>query len=242
MSLVSFVSLGPGDPELITVKTLGILRNADVVLVPATKSAFIDVDAKDGAQYGNIASRAAGIISYWNLEAKVKTFLLPMMGDGRQAMSIYDDMCNEIYRLYMKNRRVVVAVEGDMSIYASIHYVQDRLVSMGVPVEQVPGVTSFIAAAALAKISLASHKERLMVVPGDVTEDKMMELVNENVALVIMKLSKCEHDVKAFMSKHPECKYYYFENLGSESETFSTNCMFILNRPFPYFSIMIVKR
>ena len=54
---------------------------------------------------------------------------------------------------------MAVAVEGDAGIYASVHYVLDLLEENGIPVEQLPGIPSFIAAEAAAKLHLISQKK-----------------------------------------------------------------------------------
>lgn len=56
-------------------------------------------------------------------------------------------------------KRLAVAVEGDAGIYASVHYVLDLLEENGIPVEQLPGIPSFIAAEAAAKLHLISQKK-----------------------------------------------------------------------------------
>ena len=216
---VSFVSLGPGDPELITMKALNVLRNADVVILPAT--AGNTREGSDRGKANGVSSRAADIINHWDVKAEMRLFDVPMSRNGQLAQCAYDDICMEIVRLYRDHRRVAVAVEGDVSIYASIHYVMERLHTMGVPVEQLPGITSFIAAAAVAQLSLVSHRERLQVV---------------------MKLSQCEAEVKKFMAGHPECEYHYFENVGAPDSCHIISAGEIAGRKFPYFSLMIIKK
>ncbi len=238
--MVAFISLGPGDPELVTMKSLKLLRKADVVWVPATDGALSH--AKDNTFSEAHVSRAAQIISYWDIKVPIKTFPIPMTRDGKEAMAMYDRMCQELYLLHQERQRVVVAVEGDVSIYASIHYVADRLTAMGIPVTQVPGITSFIAAAATARLSLVSHEERLLVVPGDVTDVELANLMRNNHTLVIMKLTKCEAAVKLFMMHHPNHAYYYFEDVGCETEFCSSDPEWITRHEFPYFSLMIIKR
>ena len=80
---------------------------------------------------------------------------------------------SEEMRLEQKaGKRLAVAVEGDAGIYASVHYVLDLLEENGIPVEQLPGIPSFIAAEAAAKLHLISQKEILFFsVPPDGKND-----------------------------------------------------------------------
>lgn len=228
--MISFISLGPGDPDLLTLKSLIRLKESDIILVPAT----LKGDKKP-------MSRAADIIGFWKLSTEVRLFPIPMQHSPQQALTAYDAMCEEIKRLHEEGRRVAVGVEGDISIYASIHYVMQRLQAEGIAVEQLPGIPSFIAAAAVANLSLVSRDERLLVVPGNVTAPELERLLSNRHTVVIMKLSQCEHEVKAFIRSHPTHAYHYFENVGTATQFHTTDTALILQRPLPYFSLMVIK-
>lgn len=229
---VTFVSLGPGDPELLTVKALQALKQADVIFVPATKLPHQQA----------LASRATDIIRHWLPQAPVRLFPLPMSHERSEAIAVYDDMCLQAAACYHEGQRVVVAVEGDVSIYASIHYVLEQLQQQGVDVCQQPGITSFIAAAASASLSLIAQTERLVVIPGTATADDLEQLLATRHTVVIMKLSQCEQTVKAFMQSHPAYAYHYFENVGSPAAFYSHDPAAILPRPLLYFSLIIITK
>lgn len=225
MPLASFVSLGPGDPEMLTVKAVRQLQQADIVIVPST-----------GKQ-----SRAADIASHWCSSGRIETFLLPMLKDRSAVMSVYDDMAQRIASLHRQGLRVVVAVEGDISIYASIHYVMERLQADGVPVEQVAGIPSFIAAASHAGLSLASGQQRLTVIPGDADEPTLLRLLDSNHVVVIMKLSQCRQVLKSLLQHNPDIECHYFENVGTPDVFYITQQSEILSRDMPYFSLCILS-
>lgn len=202
-----------------------------MVLVPATERA------------GQMQSRAAEILSYWSLSASLRLWPVPMEQGGEQALLCYDAMCQEAIQLQQKGLRVAVAAEGDVGVYASIHYVMERLMDRGVAVEQVPGIPSFVAAAAQAHLSLVSHQERLLVVPGISTADEMERLLQSGHTLVVMKLSQSETVIKSFISSHPSSvSFHYFEHIGMSRQFHTTDTDIILSRPFPYFSLMVVMR
>lgn len=228
---VVFLSLGPGDPELLTLKAVKVLREADVVMVPASmKSGKI------------VRSRAADIIAEWCPLDRQQCYALPMMKDRRAAMEVYDRIFADVQAGYQEGRRVVVAVEGDVSIYASIHYVLDRLSSAGVPVQQVPGIPSFVAAASVANLSLVSGGQSLVVLPGNATPEQLEQLLATQHEVVVMKLSQCQDAVKCFLSTHETVQCYYFEQIGTPDAFFSTDRTTILERPMPYFSLMVLKQ
>lgn len=228
-SPVAFVSLGPGDPELLTVKAVNVLKEADIVMIPATL----------GAE-GQTKSRAAAIVGEWCEAGRIETFCLPMQKTREAVHAVYDQIFQRIVELQRDGQRVVVAVEGDVSIYASIHYVLERLQTAHIPVRQVPGIPSFIAAAASADLSLICQNQRLVVLPGDADIEVLRRLLTSQHVVVVMKLSQCQQVVKDYLLQHPDAVCHYFENIGTPEEYHTQECDAILSRQMPYFSLCIL--
>ena len=221
---VSFLSLGPGDPELLTLKVVKALREADIVVVPSTTD----------------KSRAAEIIREWCDEDRMYRYELPMQKDRTAVRKVYDDICQQVVAWYNEEKHVAIVVEGDVSIYASIHYVMDQLQAKGIPVVQLPGIPSFIAAAASEGLSLVSQQQRLAVLPGDADETTLLDLLKNNHVVVIMKLSMCADVVKEFLRRHPGTMCHYFENIGTTEAYHTTEHAEILSRQWPYFSLCVL--
>ena len=226
---VTFLSLGPGDPELLTLKAVRLLREADVVMIPATRGAD-----------GQVSSRARSIIGQWVTEEHMRLYPLPMSKHRDAAWQVYEQIRCEAVELQRAGRRVVIAVEGDVSIYASIHYVLCQLKADGIPVEQVPGIPSFIAAAAMADLSLISQQQRLVVLPGDADAETLHRLLASRHVVVVMKLSQCADAVKDFLRLHPAAECHYFENVGTSEAYHTTSLDEILSRRIPYFSLCLL--
>ena len=229
MTPVTFLSLGPGDPELLTLKALKTLKDADVVMVPATRN-----------NEGIMKSRATDIISEWRIENRLMVYELPMLKDRQAVSLVYDSIFADCVRLYHEGRRIVVAVEGDVSIYASIHYVMERLEEASIPVVQSAGIPSFIAAAASAGLSLISQQQRLTILPGDADAETLYQLLKNNHVVVVMKLSQCQDAVKDFLRQNPQTTCHYFENVGTPEAYHTTLRDEIQSRQFPYFSLCVI--
>ena len=225
---MTFLSLGPGDPELLTLKAVRTLREADKVVVPATKTVG-----------GSLKSRATTIIGEWCDAQKMHLYALPMSKHREAVTQIYDDICCDILNWHRAGQRVVVAVEGDVSIYASIHYVLKRLQTHSIPVEQIPGIPSFIAAAASAGLSLISQNDCLVVLPGDADIEVLRRLLTGRHVVVVMKLSQCQQVVKDYLLHYPDTVCHYFENVGTPEEYHTSERDEILSRQMPYFSLCI---
>ena len=113
---ICFVSLGPGDPELITLKGLKKLRQADIIYCPATIS-----------KSGQPLSRAARIIEGLEIEKSVvQFFTLPMSKDRTKVWKVYDTLYEKAISARDKEKKVVIVAEGDAGFYSSIQYIYDK--------------------------------------------------------------------------------------------------------------------
>jgi len=229
---VLFVSLGPGEPELITLKGLKALQNADCIFCPETRTAN-----------GRTLSRAADILHALDIpDNRIRRFPLPMSKNREQAFAAYDKVHAETVRLYKENKKVCIVAEGDAGFYSSVHYVFDKLQTNDIPVEHIAGIPAFIAAAARAGLHIASQEERLTVIPGIATAEEIEKYIGKRTTVVIMKLSQCAAEVHHCIHLHPEYAYHYFENVGTANEIYSNDISLIDERTFPYFSILIIRQ
>lgn len=235
--MIRFVSLGPGDPELITLKGLHALQQADVIFCPAT--------AIKSSEEGHVScsSRAAEIVKALGiLSNRISLFHVPMSRDREAARRAYDQLAIEVCRARRKRLEVVVVAEGDAGFYSSIHYLFDKLKANQIEVEQIAGVPAFIAAGATAGLHIVKQTERLLVIPGTATAYELINHVKEGQVVVIMKLSACQAAVRTCIATHPEFLYYYFEQVGTKEELYVTNPAQLMSMSFPYFSLLIIRK
>lgn len=228
---IQFVSLGPGEPELITLKGLKVLQAADCIFCPATTT-------REGKQL----SRAADILHALEIPPHhLSLFELPMSKDRSKALAAYDKVYDAATELHSKGRRVVIVAEGDAGFYSSIHYIYDKLQANGISAQCTPGIPAFIAAGARAGLHIASQEERMIVIPGIATSSELQHYLEQRTAVVIMKLSQCTDEVHTCMHLHPEHAYHYFENVGTGKEYYSCEVEELQAKRFPYFSLMIIR-
>lgn len=229
---VRFVSLGPGEAELITVKGLKALQAADCIFCPETES-------KEGA----CTSRAANIMGQLDISPKnIRRFALPMNKQREKALNAYDQVYQEASNLQKEGKKICIVAEGDAGFYSSIHYILEKLKADGVPVEHIAGIPAFIAAGAMGGLHVASQEERLTVIPGITTAEEIIALIEKKSTVVIMKLSQCTDEVHRCIHLHPEYAYHYFENIGNAHEKYMNDSKLIETLRFPYFSLLIIRR
>ena len=150
---ICFVSLGPGDPELITLKGLKKLRQADIIYCPATIS-----------KSGQLLSRAARIIEELEIEKSVvQFFTLPMSKDRTEVWKVYDTLYEKAISARDKEKKVVIVAEGDAGFYSSIQYIYDKFKENRIEVERTAGIPAFIAAGALAGLHIVKQEEQIIV-------------------------------------------------------------------------------
>ena len=147
------VGVGPGDPELLTVKALRTLERCPVIAAPQTKSG--EMLALD------IVRRAAA------LEGKtILPLFFTMARDKSQQRAAHETAADAIAAHLTAGRDVAMLNLGDVSIYATFGYIMDILRERGYEAVMIPGVPSFCAAAARLGLSLVSGETPLHIVPA----------------------------------------------------------------------------
>jgi precorrin-2/cobalt-factor-2 C20-methyltransferase len=229
---IIFVSLGPGDPELITVKGLKALSQADVIFCPSTI-----------LSNGGISSRAKDILLELGIDnGKIIPFEVPMNKDRTEAMSSYKNVSLKIAEQYKKGYKIAVTAEGDAGFYSSVRYISENLHQQNIATKQIAGIPAFIACGALANLHIVKQEEELIVIPGISTYENLKENVEEGKSVVIMKPSQCESSIKKLLSEGG-ILFHYFENVGVPKKEFYTKDVEkIRNRIFPYFSLLIIHK
>ena len=148
------VGVGPGDPELLTLKAARLIRDCDVLAIPHR-------DPEKCFAY----EIACGTVP----EAKDKPKLcidMPMTHDMIAREAAYDAGAETIGAELEAGRTVVFITLGDPSVYSTFAYLAARVREKGFPVEWIPGVTSFCAAAAALGKPLCTDREALHILPG----------------------------------------------------------------------------
>ncbi len=169
------VGLGPGAPDLITLRAARLIEGAAVVAYPTLAGA---------ASFARAI--AADLIAP---EAEEIVMDVPMSVARAPAQAAYDDGAARIATVLDQGRDVVCLCEGDPFFYGSFMYLFARL-SDRYRVEVVPGVTSVTACAAQAGMPLAARNERLTVLPGPLPEDELRARIDGAESVVIMKVGR----------------------------------------------------
>ena len=148
------VGVGPGDPELMTLKAVRLIRESDVVAVPAKT-------AEESVAY-RIAAAAVPEIS----GKELLPLDMPMTRDRAALYAAHRECAKALEACLGAGRSVVYLTLGDPTVYCTFSYLQRILEGDGFAVEYVSGVTSFCAAAARLCLPLAEWDEPLHILPA----------------------------------------------------------------------------
>ncbi|THF52050.1 precorrin-2 C(20)-methyltransferase [Allorhizobium terrae] len=169
------LGLGPGDPELITLKAHRILTSAPVIAYPAPDT---------GPSFAR--QIAAPYLRADQLEVPM---IVPMRVERFPAQEIYDSAAITLSHHLDAGSDVAVLCEGDPFFYGSFMYLFERLAHR-YPTEVVPGVSSMMAAAAAYGRPLAARNDVLSVLPGPMDDADLSLRIESASAVAIIKLGR----------------------------------------------------
>jgi precorrin-2/cobalt-factor-2 C20-methyltransferase len=169
------VGVGPGDPELLTLKAVRILHESPVI-------AYVSADGRPSVARRIAAQHLLPGHSEINLA-------LPMLPLPELAQAAYDEGASRIGSELEQGHDVAVLCEGDPLVYGSFAHLFDRL-GERYPTEVVPGVVSFTAAAAAARRPLVGRAQTMAVLPATLPRDALVAQIGRTDAAAILKLGR----------------------------------------------------
>ncbi|HVJ48298.1 precorrin-2 C(20)-methyltransferase [Desulfitobacterium sp.] len=169
------IGVGPGDPQLITLKAVEVLKHVDSVAVPKSR-----MDRE------SVAWEIAKV--HCPLNIRLMELEMPMTSDEEVLQAAWQNAATQILDVLHTGKSVAFLTLGDPSLYSTYTYLLNLLKKELTPgqIETVPGIMAMAAAAAKVNQPLATGDEPLLVLPGIEGVDKYPEIPN----LVVMKVSR----------------------------------------------------
>ena len=220
------VGVGPGDPELLTLKAARLIETARVVAYPAPKG---------GTSFAR--EIAAAFVPEGAEEIEIA---IPMDVARYPAQDVYDDAAATLANRLAAGRDVVVLCEGDPFFYGSFMYLFARL-SGRFEVEVVPGVTSVSASAAAALHPLSARNQVLTILPGPLPEAALEARLQTADAFAIMKVGRHLPKIRVVLDRLGLTDdAWYLERTTLDAEVILP----LRKAPAtaPYFSIILVRK
>lgn len=171
------IGVGPGDPELLTVKAINALKKIDVLIAPKTEK-----------KSDSVALSIAQPYLKPNVEIIYQTF--PMVKDFAEETEIFAANTSEILQLLRGGQNVGFATIGDPMFYSTYIYIFRLLKNSGVNIITIPGVPAFLAIAAQIGRPLAYGNDILTIIPATAELDDVKNFLDRADATVLMKVYK----------------------------------------------------
>jgi len=227
------VGVGPGDPELMTVKARRILRQVPVVCVPKSR--------EDSGSY--VLTIVAQVIDRQRQELLELVF--PMIRDRARLAECWAAALKKIVTRLRAGEDVAFVTEGDPFIYSTfVHlYALVRQRYPQLPVKVVPGVSSINAAAAAAGLPLVDGAERIAVLPAAYEDGQLAEVLKDFDAVVLLKVNRVFDRVLALLEELDLAgRAVYVRRCGSSDQEIVRDITRLRGKELDYLSLVIVRK
>ncbi|MGF7117432.1 precorrin-2 C(20)-methyltransferase [Methanobacterium oryzae] len=178
------IGVGPGDPDLLTVKAVKALKGVAVICAP--KSA----ESKPSLALSIVQS----ILNTRNDNYETLEPLFPMIEDENELQEYWNEAANLIIEKLDAGLDVAFITLGDPTVFSTFSYVFERISNFNYRTSIIPGITSFTGCAAAAKIPLAEKDEIIVIVPK--VDDRLPQILEHGDTFVIMKTSRHSDKLK----------------------------------------------
>ncbi|MEW6601580.1 MAG: precorrin-2 C(20)-methyltransferase [Nitrospirota bacterium] len=253
------IGIGPGDPELLTLKAVRIIKESPVLCVPKGREEgsslalsivqkAVQLEGKEiiEAHFPMMKTRAQ------NTEHRTQTKdqIPPLLKGGKGGLhdpelnDKWNDIAETIFNALKKGADVAFLTLGDPAIYSTFFYLYDKLLELhpGLQIEIIPGVSSINASAARANISLGLGNERIAVLPANYL-DNLKTTLEMFDTVVLMKVNKVlDEIVKLLREMDLTGNAVCVSRAGMEDEKIDTDITKVKQEGLNYFSMVIVKK
>lgn len=225
------VGVGPGDPELITVKAVRVIQEADIIFTAASTK--------------NKYSLAVEIASpYISSSARIEKLSFPMTKDVKEVETAWIHNAKQIAKSLKQGKNAVFLTLGDPTTYSTFGYILKKMdcIMPEADIETIPGITSFHAASARLNRILVEGEESLLVTSGAFGGDRIRHIDGvENVAIV--KAYKNIKDInKALKETGLSKKCVAVSKCGRENEQIIENIDALEKRTPDYWTLILASK
>jgi len=226
------IGVGPGSPDLLTIRATQVLQLVDVVCVP-----------RSSAEKEVVALKVAG--AYIPQTTEIIEISTPMTRDKTVLQAEWQRGAEKIAAYLNEGKRVAFITIGDAMLFSTYTYLLKRVQALApdAAVESIPGVTSFAASAAHLNVALAEGNERLAIIPAVDDPAQLRPVFDHFSNAVLMKVAgKYDEILDILEEKGLQDKAVYVSKLGYPEQFVTYDLESLRGKDKDYLSLILVKR
>ncbi|MBI1910471.1 MAG: precorrin-2 C(20)-methyltransferase [Deltaproteobacteria bacterium] len=230
------VGVGPGDPELMTMKAFKVLSSSGAVAVPRASDS-----SSDGMSQALLIVKKAIDLN----DKKILQLLFPMTKDKAVLKESRQKAVEEIAEELKAGQDVAFITLGDPMLYSTFSYLVPLLKEIlpEAEVKTIPGVTSFSAGMSSAALPLAESNEKVIIIPAAYDVEEVKEHLKSFDTLVLMKVNRIfDKLLDLLVELGLEENSIFISRVGWPEEKIVTDIKSLKGQKLDYFSMVIVKR
>ena len=184
------IGVGPGDPELLTVKAIKAIEQVDVLIAPKTEK-------KDGSVALTVAK------PYLKKDVEIVYQVFPMVkGFAENSTDAWESNKQEILELLRSGKNVAFLTIGDPMFYSTYIYVFRLLENEGVDIQTIPGIPAFAAIGSQLGYPIVEGDDVLSIIPATASPEKVENAMQVADNVVLMKVYKNFEEVADMLDKN----------------------------------------
>ncbi|MBI5892677.1 MAG: precorrin-2 C(20)-methyltransferase [Deltaproteobacteria bacterium] len=227
------VGIGPGDPELLTLKAVKILKQVDVIAVPKSKT--------EGESLALDIVKQAVDLS----DKEILELTFPMKKEHDELIESWKEAKKQILKPLKKGRDVAFITIGDPLFYSTFIYLLEQFTIQNsqFKIKIIPGVSSINAVSAATQIPLAKAGERLAILPATYEQEKIRQTLKDFDTVVLIKVNKVMDKIISILEELDlKNNAVFVSKAGLPDEKIVTNLDSLKGKKLDYFSMVIVKK
>ena len=231
------VGVGPGDPELLTIKGMRVLERMRCICVPKGR--------EEGSSLAlSIVGKVVQLEGKEIIEAHFPMRKTKDAEHGAELDEKWNETVKTVHDKLKSGLDMAFITIGDPTIYSTFFYLYDRLVNAdpGLDIEIIPGVSSINASAARARVSLSLADGKIAVLPATYIEN-LKGILEKFDTVVLMKVHRVFGKIVGVLEELGLTgNAVYVVRAGMEDEKIFSDIKMITEADLDYFSLMIVRR
>ncbi len=224
------IGVGPGDPELLTIKAMRAIEQVDVLIAPKTEK-------KDGSVALSIAK------PYLKRDIEIVYQVFPMVKGFAEDTAAWEANKTEILGLLQAGKNVAFLTLGDPMFYSTYIYVYRLLEHEDIEIRTIPGIPAFTAIASQVGRPVVEGDDVLAVIPATANPDKIQGALAAADNVVLMKVYKNFSDIAHQLAAHGMAEQAVLvSRAGLEGEVVVDDIMAHAHDKLNYLSTILTRR